>query len=274
MGGADPVESLVAKILSSRKYRNIAPETVRDVIARELGHGGGNAAAAGRARLRLHRLWADYLGEPDYEEGTRSLEHAFAAGSDEAVRGACLRILGCHQSSQERLGELEAFYVSVFTVTGRPSVLLDLACALNPLAWRWMGLGRDARYLAYDINARTVELVSRYLALEGVSGCAEHRDVLVSPPSERGDVALLLKMYHCLEHRRRGAGWEVVEATPARWVVVSFPTRTLASRAADIIGNYEPDIRARAAARGWPVGAAGVAGETALIVRKERVCST
>jgi 16S rRNA (guanine(1405)-N(7))-methyltransferase len=275
------VDSFVAKTLSSRKYRGIAPETVRDVIVREAGRGGAAAEAAARARLRLHRLWAGYLGEPDHEEAARSLEDAFAAGAggdaagrDAAVRAACLAIMARHQSSRERLGELEPFYRSVFAVTGRPRALLDLACAVNPLAWRWMGLGPDARYLAYDINSRTVDLVARYLALEGVPGRAEHRDVLVRPPDEPGDVALLLKMYHCLEHRRRGAGWEAVEAVPAAWVVVSFPTRNLASRRADIMGNYEPEIRAEAAGRGWQVAQAGVASETALIVRKEPPCST
>jgi hypothetical protein len=190
------------------------------------------------------------------------------------VRAACLQILCRHQSAAERVGELEAFYSAVFAVTGTPRSVLDLACALNPLSWRWMGLDRAAAYLAFDINRRTVDLLSRYFALEGIVGRAEHRDVLVSPPEERGDVALLLKMYHCLEHRRRGAGWEAVASVPASWVVVSFPTRNLAARRADIIGNYEPEIRERAAASGWSVSAAGVTGEAALIVRKEQPCST
>ncbi len=276
MSGGETVESFVARTLSSRKYRGIAPETVRDVVAREVGRGGAAADAAARAKLRLHRLWAGYLGEPDHEEAARSLVGAFTAGAggDAAVRAACLAIMARHQSSRERLGELEAFYRSVFGVTGRPRALLDLACAVNPLAWRWMGLERGAKYLAYDINGRTVDLVTRYFAFEGVAGRAEHRDVLVRPPDEPGDVALLLKMYHCLEHRRRGAGWEAVAAVPAAWVVISFPTRNLASRRADIIGNYEPEIRAAAAARGWQVAQAGVASETALIVRKEPPCST
>ena len=274
MAGDDALESFVTRTLTSRKYRDITPETVRDVAQRELARGGAPAAALDRARLRLHRLWADYLGEPDHGVAVRDLEQAFAAGSDDAVRAACLGVLGRHQSAAERSAELAPFYASVFAVTGLPRSLLDLACALNPLSWRWMGLARDARYLAYDINRRTVDLVGRYFALEGIPGAAEHRDVLVSPPRERGDVALLLKMYHCLEHRRRGAGWEAVASVPACWVVVSFPTRNLASRRADIIGNYEPEIRARAAERGWPVSSAGVEGETALIVRKEPPCST
>ena len=274
MGEEDPVDGFVTRTTLSRKYRGITPETVRDVALRELERGGSPAAAFERARLKLHRLWADYLGEPDHGDAVRGLEEAFAAGSDQAVRAACLGILARHQSAAERSGELAPFYASVFTVTGAPRSLLDLACALNPLSWRWMGLGRDSRYLAFDINRRTVDLVGRYFALEGIAGAAEHRDVLVSPPQQRGDVALLLKMYHCLEHRRRGAGWEAVAAVPASWVVVSFPTRNLAARRADIVGNYEPEIRARAAERGWEVSAAGVAGETALIVRKEQPCST
>jgi 16S rRNA (guanine(1405)-N(7))-methyltransferase len=268
----DGVEAFVARTLSSRKYRDIAPETVRDVIAREIAH--GDRGAEERARLRLHRLWADYLGGADADVAARGLEDAVAAGGD-AVAEACAALLRGHHSSRERLDELEAFYRSVFAVTGIPGVLLDLACALNPLAWRWMGLDRArTRYNAYDINRRTVALVNRYFALEAIQGAAEQRDVLVSPPIERGDVALLLKMYHCLEHRRRGAGWQAVHAVPASWVVISFPTRNLASRRADIAGNYEPEIRENAAAAGWEVLAAGTPGETALAVHKEPSCCT
>ena len=73
-----------------------------------------------------------------------------------------------------------------------------------------MGLPRSVRYCAYDINARIVSLTNCYFQLEGIAGIAEHRDVLCDPPRESADLALLLKMYHCLERRRCGAGWQAV----------------------------------------------------------------
>ena len=78
----------------------------------------------------------------------------------------------------------------------------------------------------------------------------------------------LFKMYHCLEHRRRGAGWEIIRSVPARWVAVSFPTRNLSARAVDILGNYEPAIRAGAEKQGWAVQSFSVPSETVLVIRK------
>ena len=93
-----------------------------------------------------------------------------------------------------------------------------------------MGLPRTTEYHAFDINERVVGLVNHYFRLEGLAPLAELRDVLCRPPDQVADVALLLKMYHCLEHRRRGAGWQVVEQTQARWIALSFPTRNLSNR--------------------------------------------
>jgi 16S rRNA (guanine(1405)-N(7))-methyltransferase len=127
------------------------------------------------------------------------------------------------------------------------------------------------RYLAYDINRPMVRLLARYFVLEGLGGGVRLCDVLCSPPAEHTEVALLLKMYHCLEHRRRGAGEAVLESTAARWVVVSFPSRNLRGRSADIAGNYLRDIERLCTRRAWEQRELRLEGETVLLVRKGEV---
>ncbi len=259
-------------IRGSVKYGSVCPATIESVVELEAGkqnRGSGAKRLAAGARKRLHKVAAFYLGETDHRSALVDLDKAMTAGDADVLADVCLRILDAHASSRERIPEMAELYRAIFDLTGVPEVLLDLACAYNPLAWRWMSLPRSTRYLAFDINARTVDLVAGYCALEGVAGGAELRDVVCSPVLEQADVALLLKMYHCLEHRERGLAWSVVEQIPATWVVVSFPVRNLANRKVDIAGNYVEEMRRRCSARGYEMEEIGFESEHVVIIHKD-----
>ena len=262
-------EPFVARVLSSRKYAGLSEETVADVLRREAAAGGNRRRVEERARRRLHRIWAEYLGAPDHDDAVQELDRAFAGGRDgPQIRETCRAILAGHDSARERLPILEQFYAEIFRRTGPARSILDLACALNPLAFRWMSLEPTVCYRAFDINSRTVALVQHYFGLEGLQPLAEHRDIMVRPVRRAADVGLLLKMYHCLEHRRRGAGWEAVAAAPVGFLAVSFPSRNLAGRAVDIAGNYEPRIRRSSAERCWSCERIEFEGEVVLMIGK------
>jgi hypothetical protein len=137
-----------------------------------------------------------------------------------------------------------------------------------------MGLPRSVSYHAYDINSDTVDLVNHYFTLEGLAAFAEHRDVLLSPPfsgctDPSGNVALLLKMYHCLERRRGGSAIRLLEATGARWLVVSFPTRSLASHRVNILANYEETILSVCRGKGWSCRKLELPSEAFLLIEKK-----
>jgi 16S rRNA (guanine(1405)-N(7))-methyltransferase len=263
------LESLVEQIHASPKYRMISPDTIRDLLRQELPKHRQRKAGIAATRKKLHQVAAHYLGDTDFEAAEESLAAAFAAGSDEAVRQACLAILRSHASSRERLDELPEIYPRIWEMTGGPPPsVLDLACALHPLGWRWMGLPRTALYHAYDLDERVVALVNLYFRLEGVQPGAVLQDVVCSPPAEEAEVALLLKMYHCLETRRRGAGWEMIQAVRARQVVVSFPRHNLRGRQREILDFHAPDLTAHVIAEGWSWRRLDLQNEAFLIVTK------
>jgi 16S rRNA (guanine(1405)-N(7))-methyltransferase len=263
--GVDVQAQTVDRICASAKYRTLCRETVRDVLARAVERHGDTTRAVALAREVLHRVAAFYLGEPDYDRARGALEACDGAAGRASV---CRELLERHVSSRERLPILGQMYGELFARTGAPRSVADLACACNPFAYPWMGLGPMVRYHAYDINAAMVRLVARYFELEGIPGRAVHQDVLCEAPTEPVDVALLLKMYHCLEHRRRGAGWEVVSRIRARHLAVSFPSRNLRGRSADIAGNYREEILSRSDTAGWRCVELPFPGETVILVHK------
>jgi 16S rRNA (guanine(1405)-N(7))-methyltransferase len=193
---------------------------------------------------------------------------AFEAEDAAMIEGACSKILHSHASTRERMPEIEEFYRTIFSKTGIPSKISDLACAFGPFAFRRMGLPRSVKYHAYDINQRIVDLINVYFGLEDIEPLAAIRDVLCSTPGEQVDVAFLLKMYHCLEHRKRGAGWRVVEAAQANWIVVSFPTKNLRGQFADIVANYESHILSKSVSQAWQCFRLNFASETVLLIDK------
>jgi 16S rRNA (guanine(1405)-N(7))-methyltransferase len=82
------------------------------------------------------------------------------------------------------------------------------------------------------------------------------------------DVAWLFKMYHCLEMRKKGAGWSTLAAVPARQCVVTLPKLSLAGRQTDIVGMHAPELTARCAAKGWPVERLDLGSEIGFVITK------
>lgn len=268
----DGVAALVERIARSAKYRSLCPATIADIVRREFTLGKRAADVEHAVRRKLHRVLAAYHGGGKAARDLEAVADAIAPGDDAAVRNACRALMGLHATAAERLALLDdGYHAAIFAATGRPGVVFDLACALHPFAWRWMGLPASTIYRAFDLNRQFVDLVARYLALEGVAGGAEWRDILCEPPAGRADVAFFLQTYHCVEARRPGAGREILDSVPARHVVVSLPKENFGGRRLARSAAHADAIEAQAAARGWGMQVIDWPAETVWILRKPDV---
>ena len=222
------VDGMVREILESRKYRHTHAGTVRAVVQAEVErHSGSRKEAEKAARKRLHQIMAPYVGEPDYAAARSLLETAFAAGDAGEVQAACSTILRTHFSTRERLEIIPDFYRQIFAVTGEPRVLLDVACAINPLTFPWMGLPPTLAYHAYDIHAERIDFLNDYFRLQGMPPLAHMQDIALQFPEEEGDVALFLKELPRFEDNYDRRGLALLDALRVRFLVVSYPTISL-----------------------------------------------
>ncbi|GAB4517337.1 MAG: 16S rRNA methyltransferase [Anaerolineae bacterium] len=244
------LDALVTEIRRAPKYREMpmTDEVIRDVIQQESQHQSGTKAILKAAKKKLHNIAALYLGDPDYDAMTAAL----SAAQGEDFKRLCLDIAAVHTSTQERLRILDTFYPRIFEVTGRPNTVLDLACALNPFLLPWMGLPLDVRYHAYDIHPPRVALVNHAFRLMGVEPLAEVRDILVHPPEQPADVALILKEVHRFEQRRKGITRPMLEALNARYIVVSLPVQSMSGRS-DLKTSYSNLFYNIIKGTNWPV---------------------
>src|SRR5579871_1078624 len=173
-----------------------------------------------------------------------------------------------HASTRERLPFLADFYRITLAEIAPVTSVLDLACGLNPLAIPWMPLTPQAHYTAYDIYGDSMAFLDGQIRRFGLQGGAEARDVAADPPAQEADLALVLKFWPILEQMRKGAGIELLRALRARYLLVSFPTRSLGGRGKGMAENYEARFRESLQEERWRLQRFEFPAELCFLVEK------
>jgi len=88
-----------------------------------------------------------------------------------------------------------------------------------------MNLPPGATFYAYEIHQQRVDFLNAYFKLAGLQGAALVQDILVEPPRESGDVALLLKEIHRMEKRRKGIVLPLLDALDVHFLAHAEPHR-------------------------------------------------
>jgi len=223
----------------SRKYADLCNDTlvrIADWAATRHKTPKSAIKAAKRKLHQIHGAFCDQLDRARIEELVESLPDGTA---DAVLHATCREILACHASTAERLPIIDGLYAQLFAATGAPSAIVDLACGLHPFALPWMPLPPDACYHAYDIDRRLIGVANAFLERTGRPATAECRDILVSPPDVKADVAFLLKTVPCLEQQQKGATVRLLRQLRVRHAVVSFPAKTLGGREKGMRTHYD-----------------------------------
>ncbi len=224
-----PVEilALAEKIKSSSKYRNYAflDDTLLDVLSEEHRKGGNISSVEKRAKRKIHNITALYLGDPDYTDAARKIQNASKIPNSDGLLSVVRDIMGTHLSTRERLDFLEEIYTWVFSITGQPTTIMDLACGLHPLSFPWMGLPDSTLYHAYDIHKERIEFLNQFQSAIGIEPLSELLDVISTPPTIKADVVFILKEIHRFEQRKRGCSLNLLEKLNSKFIVASFPVR-------------------------------------------------
>lgn len=143
-----------------------------------------------------------------------------------------LKILETHASTTERLPIYKNLYVEIFKITKKPNTILDLGCGVNPFSIPFMNI--KPTYYAYDINKEEIITINEYFKFHKIKGHAELLDISKKTDLQKlppADLAFLFKVSAILD---QGKGHkkteEVIDAIPAKFVVVSFPTLTMSGK--------------------------------------------
>ncbi len=270
------ITAVTNAIKQSKKYGDTSEATIRQLAEEAARQHKKPKAAIKAVRARLHSIMAPYLGDPDYDTMAQQLSTAFAANDQERINQLCLASLDAHLSTRERLPIMTDFYQQIFAVTGQPQAILDIACALNPLALRWMFPGDGNRYsvngerlrfYAYDIHEPRINFINHYFQLEGLEPLARVQDVAMQFPQEQADVALFLKEMPRFTRNYGDLGRPLLQALNVRWLVLSYPSisthggRNLTSRYRDFMHQLIDGLH-------WPITELLFEGELVFVIEK------
>lgn len=143
------------------------------------------------------------------------------------------KILHCHKSTQERFPSYSPLYISIFRITGKPRIILDLACGLNPFSFPWMGLDKVV-YYAYELSEEDSSFIQSYFnimkSFSSLDGKAVSADLLRLPSLPKSDVCFLFKVLDSLELIKKGISAELIGKINSKCLVISFPTRSIGGK--------------------------------------------
>ncbi len=247
------LDRIVSAVTEARKYRSVCKDTVHRIAERELERFPNLKAATKATKRRLHQVYGAFERDWDYDAACQQLEEAYRQGTEPTIRAACRLVMEAHSSTRERLPILDQFYRAIFSITGRPSTILDAGCGLNPLSLPWMDLPAGARYIALDIDAERVRFLNRYLSLAGMGPLARCQDILSHPPAEQVDLVLLLKMSPTLERQEAGSTLRLIEQLDAPHIVISYAIKSLGGREKGMLETYQQHFRELVSDRAWSV---------------------
>ena len=272
-------ESLLQKVISetrsSRNYRelDLPEDMLRQILMEQAAKGGSSAEITSAYRKKVHNIVAPYLEKIDYRAETEkmlSFFHGSPSGAE--VKSWSAEFMAKHASTRERLGHLETFCQVLLELIGRPTTILDLACALDPLMLPWLGLPQTATFYAYDIHKPRVDFLNRFFSLNSPNSRAIHQDVLAQAPLVEADCVFFFKEAHRFEKRRPGCNGPFLAALNAPLLLVSLPASDLSGHHS--LTDYHTQLITRATAgRGWTVERVQVVDELLFVIRKGRTQS-
>lgn len=228
-------EQLLDKLLNSKKYQDICPDTVRRIFNECLGKYKKPKDAEKAAREQLHGITGAFLTREEAGRCCVDMQEWLTGGrKDDDLQNMLQR----HASTRERLplARMDEMYAAIFETTGRPASVLDLACGLNPVYLAARGIP----VTGVDISGQAIDTLNAFGKLAGAPVNAVCADLLCENaiPKKRFGIALLFKILPLLDRQKNGAAMDVLNAVNAGYIVVSFPTRTLGGRNVGMEDNY------------------------------------
>jgi len=187
-------------------------------------------------RANLRRLYGLFRVEEEAKRRKELVEELLQSEKKQR-KNIIDKILSTHSSTKERMPFYEKIYEKIFLMTGKPESIIDLGCGINPFSISYMGLNK-LDYHAYDLSVEEIGGLNLYFKLlhqenKHFRGKAEILDIMnwVKISKLSTDICFLFKMTDVLDSGRgHKAAETVVKNVPAKYVVVSFPTRTMSGK--------------------------------------------
>lgn len=222
---SDKERAALEALKKSGKYGALPEETVERAFERALAAHSNLKAADKAARAALHQMSPMYFTEKERKR----------AFSLMAADGTLEQLFELHASTRERLGSMDALFDRVFRICADAVRIVDYACGLNPL---YLGR-RGFDVLGIDIHADAVALVNEWARRACYPAAAEIRDIVSMEAYPDAHLALAMKLLPVLDKQSRGAAEAFLMRVRCKFLLVTFPTKSLGGRGGHMEAHYD-----------------------------------
>ncbi|RME55070.1 hypothetical protein D6777_01830 [Candidatus Woesearchaeota archaeon] len=139
------------------------------------------------------------------------------------------KILKLHTSTAERLKNYIEIYGKILEKVYKVESLLDLGAGLNPLSIPFMDF-KVGTYYAVEVAEDDVEFINAYFKKFNIKGHAFVKDLTYVDNLPEVDVCFMFKLLDTLESLKKDVTKELISKVKAKWLVVSFATKSLGGR--------------------------------------------
>lgn len=266
----DQLEKLIETVLASSKYKEVSDDLIRGIGLRELAKRSSLKEGVKATKSKLHQIGGAYLTDKkNYPRWLNDLKQLFRFDSRDNFLAYLEMIMSHHASTRERLPILDQFYTTILADLPPIHSVLDIACGFNPLALPWMPLTEPVEYYVYDMYKDMMAFLNKFMTLMQIQGQARACDVIQSCPTNKVDVAFVLKAIPCLEQIDKSAGSRLLQTINANYIVVSFPVHSLSGKAKGMEVNYEAKFRALVENTAWSFKRFDFSTELVFLITKQ-----
>jgi len=232
------IKELIKKIKEKKEFNSIEDRFVRTEIIKYFKQNPKAMQAVQEKRTRsedykqaiknvravLRRVYGVFL-----TKATEDREKYLAEENFE-------KLLETHLSTKERISIYPAIYKKIFAITGKPKIILDLGCGMNPLSYPFMKV--DAEYYASELNKADCEFLEKCFNKMNIKGKAialdlteAAKDISLLKTFPKADVCFLFKILDEVEEKKgRKASEVLIKNIDADWLVISFATKKVTGK--------------------------------------------
>ena len=263
------LEKLVQKVQSNRKYEFIMTDLVIRLAEKAQEKGLKGKAAVKDVRNKLHQVGGAYFKRRiDFAEVLKELKHLPQDLKSEPVQDFCIKHMASHASTAERLSILESFFYTCLKPISPLKSILDLACGMTPLSIPWMPLNDQFTYQACDIYIDMLSFIQSFFNHFQINGKSFACDLIGGLPTQKAQLALILKSIPCLEQVEKEIGLSLLEEVQADHILVSFPAQSLGGQQKGMPDFYKEHFYDMVSEKSWQINQFEFETELAFLVTK------
>ena len=145
------------------------------------------------------------------------------------LRNELNRIYGCfnlnnnfnlesNSSTKERINIYPILYKDIFRITGKPQIIVDLSCGLNPLSYKYIKF--KCKYVVSELNKTDCVKLENYFKENYINGVVLQIDLTKENKIPSGDVCFLFKVLDSIENKGHKLAERLINNIRSRYIVV------------------------------------------------------